>query len=215
VTARAALRPAGIAAAWGAATLTAIVVLGLAIGTVLGHRSFTVMSGSMEPAISTGDIVVTSQISPSQARVGQVVSFRDPTGSKRLITHRVRRIRNDGRSYRFSTKGDANSTLERWTVPADGKIGRVWLRIPKLGYLLAQTRRPVGRIVMVVIPALLLALLELAHIWGPARRRPGTAGGGNVALGQRRPVFEPRRELTDDEWLDAWERLAAPGLKSA
>jgi len=168
--ARTVLRPAGITVFWALATVTVIVVVTLAVAAALGSRSFTVMSGSMEPAIDTGDVIVTSRIAPSEARVGQVVSFRDPSGTKKLITHRVRRIRNDGRSYRFSTKGDANNALERWSVPADGTIGRVWLKIPKVGYALAQTRTPLGRIILVVIPAALLAMLELRHIWRPTRR---------------------------------------------
>ena len=100
----------GITVFWALATVTVIVVVTLAVAAALGSRSFTVMSGSMEPRDQHGDVIVTSRIAPSQARVGQVVSFRDPSGTKKLITHRVRRIRNDGRSYRFSTKGDANNT---------------------------------------------------------------------------------------------------------
>jgi signal peptidase len=205
-----AIRQVVIAAVWGVATLAAIVVATLALATVLGHRSFTVLSGSMEPAISTGDVVMTSQIGPREAKVGQVVSFRDPSGSKRLITHRIRRIRNDGKSYLFTTKGDANNTLERWSVPAHGQIGRVWLRIPKIGYVLAKTRTATGRIFMVVLPAVLLALLELWQIWRPARGRgapaPALAVANHVEPEATRP--RSRRELTDEEWLEAWQPFA-------
>lgn len=177
------LRPAAAAVAWMAITIVAVLLIAFALGAVIGQRSFTVMSGSMEPEIATGDIVVSKRISPGDARVGEVVTFRDPAGSKRLISHRVRRVRNEGTSIRFTTRGDANNTFERWSVPAGGKIGRVWLRIPKLGYVLAQTRTPVARIGLVVIPALLIALIELLRIWRPQaarelparRRKPGPA----------------------------------------
>jgi signal peptidase len=207
---RVVIRQAVITAVWSAATLAAIVLVILALATVLGHRSFTVMSGSMEPAISTGDVVMTSQIRPAEAKVGQVVSFRDPSGSKRLITHRIRRIRNDGKSFLFTTKGDANNTLERWSVPAGGQIGRVWLRIPKIGYVLAKTRTPVGRVLMVVVPAILLALLELWQIWRPARRPGVPAPAMAVAAGSEQRARSPRRrrDLTDDEWLEAWQVFA-------
>jgi signal peptidase len=210
MNAQRAIRQTVIAAVWGAATLAAIIVAVLALATILGHRSFTVLSGSMEPAISTGDVVMTSQIRPSEAKVGQVVSFRDPSGSKRLITHRVRRIRNDGRSYLFTSRGDANNTVERWSVPARGHIGRVWLRIPKIGYVLAKTRTATGRILMVVVPAVLLALLELWQIWRPGRRSgapaPAIAEAGGSPPGEARP--RARRELSDDEWLEAWQPFA-------
>ena len=37
------------------------------------------MSGSMQPAIHTGDVVVDESIAPAEARVGDVVTFKDPT----------------------------------------------------------------------------------------------------------------------------------------
>ncbi len=65
------------------------VVVGLS--TFAGFRSFTVLSGSMEPAISTGDVVVNERVGPLETRPGDVLTFRDPTRQGRLITHRLRR----------------------------------------------------------------------------------------------------------------------------
>jgi signal peptidase len=152
-------------------------VVGFALGLLLaalapfvvGHKTFTVMSGSMEPAIRTGDLVVDERIRPLEARVGDVVSFDEPGPSRRLVTHRVRSVRADGAQVRFVTKGDANNTVERWSAPAAGQIGRVVYRIPKLGYALAYFRTPFARIALLVIPALALAIYELVRLWRPER----------------------------------------------
>jgi signal peptidase len=64
------------------------------------------------------------------------------------------------------TKGDANDTVERWSVPASGHIGRVMLRVPYVGYPLVYAHSRYGLIGLVAIPALLLCLLELRRIWG-------------------------------------------------
>ena len=150
--------------------------LGLLFGTLFaavapqlgGYRSFTVRSGSMTPAIETGDVVVTRSISPLSARVGDVVTFVDPEGTGKLFSHRVQSVRAAGDEVAFVTRGDANTSTEHWRVPADGSIGRVAYRIPKIGYALAWVDSGPARLALVAIPALLLLWTALARIWRPA-----------------------------------------------
>lgn len=128
------------------------------------------MSGSMEPNISTGDLVITMPVAPREAATGDVVTFNDPEQSGRLLTHRVASSAPRGENYSFVTKGDANDNAERWSVPADGRIGRVAFRLPKLGYAMALSRSPGARIALIALPALLLAGFALASIWRPRRK---------------------------------------------
>ena len=67
------------------------------------------------------------------------------------------------------TKGDANNTVQRWSIPADGRVGRVLYRVPRAGYLLAGTRTRYGRIFLLLIPALALGIYELVRVWRPER----------------------------------------------
>jgi signal peptidase len=150
--------------------------IGLLAGTLVaavapqlaGYRSFTVRSGSMTPAIETGDVVVTAPISPLGARVGDVVTFVDPEGTGKLFSHRVQSVRAVGGEVAFVTRGDANTSTERWRVPADGSIGRVAYRIPKVGYALSYIDGAPARLALIAIPALLLLWTALARIWRPA-----------------------------------------------
>lgn len=158
-----------------AAVLVAYAFAGLAIGTavvaggpvLVGMRSFAVLSGSMEPVLSTGDVVVDEPIGPRQVRVGDVVTFADPDHRGRRITHRVRSVRITGARARFVTKGDANDSAERWEMDADGRLGRVLYRVPSVGYLVARLGDPRAKLALIVVPAALLALLELVRIWRP------------------------------------------------
>jgi signal peptidase I len=154
-------------ATWLVVACAAAVAIAVGLPSVLGFKSFTVMSGSMEPAIGTGSVVVERPIAPSEARVGDVVTFKDPEGTGRLITHRVTRVRFSGATASFVTKGDANNNSERWTVPADGSIGRVAYHVPKVGYAMAYAGGRNGRLLLIVLPALLLAAFEIARIWRP------------------------------------------------
>jgi signal peptidase I len=152
-------------------------ILGIAVGVVaafalsipLGYRSLTVLSGSMEPAIHVGDVVMERSLPPAEVRVGDVVTFRDPDDPSTLVTHRVRSVRIHDGQVDVVTKGDANNTVERWTIPVDGRLGVVRARIPRVGFLVVWASGRTGRIALIAIPALLLGVLELIRIWRPRR----------------------------------------------
>jgi signal peptidase len=163
-------RTVAVAALWAALGLGAGLVALAGAPRIVGLQSFPVMSGSMEPAISTGDVVVERRIHPLQARVGDVVTFKD-TARGELVTHRVRSMRTRGAAVAFVTQGDANTGMEHWRVRTGGTIGRVLYHVPRIGYGIVWARRPIGRLILVVFPALLLGVLELARIWGPRSRR--------------------------------------------
>ena len=162
-----------------AAGMIVALMLAAAVPVVFGGRSFSVMSGSMEPNISTGDLVITKAISPRDADTGDIVTFNDPEKQGRLLTHRVASSRPAADNYSFVTKGDANNTVERWSVPAEGTIGQVVFRLPKLGYVLSFTKTPAARMALITIPAVLLAWFALVSIWRPRRKEgpdaPATA----------------------------------------
>jgi signal peptidase len=157
-----------------AAGLALWLVLGLIVGTVLaagtpvlfGLRSFTVMSGSMEPVLDVGDVVVTKPVVATDVRVGDVITFPDEERDE-LVTHRVRSIHLAGSRASIETRGDANDASEHWSVPADGRVGRVAYHLPLVGYALVWTHGRLARLLLIVIPALLLGALELRRIWRP------------------------------------------------
>jgi hypothetical protein len=63
---------------------------------------------------------------------------------------------------------------ERWSVAADGEVGRVVYRVPRAGALLAWSRTPAGRLLVVVLPLALITGLALRRIW----RRPVAGAHG-------------------------------------
>lgn len=168
-----------IARAGGWAVLGAVLALlaAVALPLAFGMRPLTVLSGSMEPAIGTGDVAVVERIDPRSAQIGDVVTFRDPGRGGKLVTHRVRSIHAQRGELRFVTKGDANNSVESWSLSAEGDLSRVRYHVPLAGYVLAWTRTRVGRLAIFVIPLLLLAGYELFRIWRPRRREeaPGEA----------------------------------------
>ncbi len=155
---------------WSVLGFAVVLVLSVMLPNLFGMRDLTVLSGSMEPTIHTGDVVVEHQIPPLDARIGDIVSFKDPEDPSVLITHRVQDIQVQNGIVAFVTKGDANTGVERWKVSADGMIGRVDYHVWHLGYLLFWIRGRMGRVVLVVLPALFLGAYELLRIWRPKKR---------------------------------------------
>jgi signal peptidase len=145
------------------------IALAFTLPLAFDARPLTVLSGSMEPALDTGDISVVKRIAPLDARPGDIVTFEDPDEPGRLITHRVRRMSARGGAVQFETRGDANNASERWQVAASGEISRVIYRIPELGRVLLVARTSSVLPFVLGAALLLLLALELVAIWRPDR----------------------------------------------
>jgi signal peptidase I len=169
----------------------------------LGYRPYTVLSGSMEPAIGTGDLIVAQPIRPIEARVGDVVTFPDPSRGGKRVTHRVRWLHASEGKAHFVTKGDANSAGERWDVPLDDRIGRVVFRIPHLGYLAAWANSPLGRWALLVVPALLLGLSQLVGLWRSRGRSRARSSGREADLHAEHGLARGRRRRGPRDRNDA------------
>ena len=146
--------------------LVAIVALLLIVSTfpIKGnYQLLIVQSGSMEPAIKTGSIVIVKPALTYQ--VGDVITFGAVSKTKIPTTHRIIEIRRQGGRPVYVTKGDANEGEDAQEVPARRVIGKVFFDVPFLGYALAAAKRPVGFAVLIIIPALLLLFGEAKNIF--------------------------------------------------
>jgi signal peptidase I len=155
---------------WAVMIAGAALALLIAGPLVLGDSPHTDLTGSMEPTISPGDVVIDEEIKPMNALVGDIVTFRDPEDQSKLLTHRVVAIRRGGTHLWFTTQGDANNTQEHWRVPARGQIGRVMYTVPWVGHIAVLARTGLGWALLVGIPLLLLAGEELVRIWRPRQQ---------------------------------------------
>jgi signal peptidase I len=133
---------------------------------VFGHPVMTVLSGSMTPAIRTGDVIVDDQVTSTQAthlQVGQIVSFREAAGSTAIITHRIIAVQDHSGQVSYVTKGDANNAPDTSPRPASDVVGVVSHDIPRGGYILADLHHP-------IVVGLLAAAIALCLLAGPLFR---------------------------------------------
>jgi signal peptidase len=144
---------------------------------LIGDRAVVVLSGSMEPVFSPGDVLIERSIEPRQVEIGQVVTFHEP-GTDRMLTHRVRKIEARGAKLVFTTKGDADNGVQRWAINPSGELGQPVGRIPVIGRVVMLTKTPLGLIGIVMVPLLLLAGLEIRRIWRPHETEADSLGRG-------------------------------------
>jgi signal peptidase len=112
----------------------ATTLFSLFVWTVLpfavGWSPSVIVTGSMEPSIAPGDIVVTAPIKPEQLKLGYVIRFRDPSNAHPYLMHRIIEIKDDGN---LVTKGDANQSADSTPVPPSHVTGVARLRVPVIG----------------------------------------------------------------------------------
>jgi signal peptidase len=178
----AAIRQAG---RWvcGTALLAAVMVAMLVLlPSLFGWQRYAIVSGSMTGTYDRGSLVLDEVVPVRDLRVGDVITYLPPRGAgpEHLITHRIHSIENDPSGVRvFRTKGDANTVADPWTFRLDQPTqARVRFGFPHVGRVLwALSRRDV-RMVIIALPALLIALSTLVALWrqlGEAARRAESA----------------------------------------
>jgi signal peptidase len=125
--------------------LMTMVVLAL-LAPHFGWRADTVLSGSMEPALPVGCVQVTKPVEPAEIKVGDIITFRSPTNGK-LMSHRVAAVE-EGESYQFRTKGDANEDVDPYLVPSENVVGRVCFKVAHVGRVVEYLKSPLGFIML-------------------------------------------------------------------
>ena len=130
---------------------------------LLGYQVYTVISGSMEPQYSVGDLLYVKKVDPTTVKVNDPITF---ILNEELVvaTHRVVEI--DADSQHFYTKGDANETVDAAPVHFNNLIGVPKFSIPKLGYVSDFVQHSPGMYITIGIGIVLILLVFLPDLLG-------------------------------------------------
>src|SRR3990167_5952476 len=140
-----------------------IVLLLFALFPIKGNYQIKIVkSGSMEPSIRVGSIVV---IKPSSNyTVGDVITFGKDTKTDIPTTHRIVSSRAQDGVILFTTKGDTNEDKDTNEIRQSDVNGRVLFDVPYFGYIIDLARKPLGFIVLIIIPTLIVVYDEVVKI---------------------------------------------------
>ena len=122
--------------------------LPVTVARIRGHEVYSVVSGSMEPAIPVGSVLFVEPAAPETVEEGDVIAFRSG-GS--VVSHRV--VRNRVVEGEFITKGDANREEDMNPVKYSELVGVVARHYPVMGHLLFLYTSSVGKVYMVCLAA--------------------------------------------------------------
>jgi signal peptidase len=132
------------------------------------YKIFAVESGSMEPAIKTGAVVI---IKPSDNyQKGDVITVQDPANPKNTLTHRIFEVKENNGSVSYITKGDANNGPDIEERLKSNVLGKVIFSIPLLGYPIGFAKTSTGLIILIIIPATLIIYSEIISIKNETKR---------------------------------------------
>ena len=119
----------------GAAALVWYFVLALLVVSrlfplVAGWSPVVITSGSMQPHIQPGDVVIYQPSDGIGLAPGTVVTFVDPANPDGLVTHRIEAVNADGS---YVTKGDANRLSDSTAIAPESIEGVGKLVVPLAG----------------------------------------------------------------------------------
>ena len=136
------------------------IVTFLSVFDIAGLKILNVQSGSMEPSILAGSTIVIKGAQSYQANdiiTFNQTSIKDDQYHQIVTTHRV--VGKNGEE--FITKGDANLVEDSYKVHGEDIIGKVIITIPFLGYLSSFSKTPLGFVVLIMLPGLLIIINEV------------------------------------------------------
>ena len=134
---------------------------------LIGFKCYNVISGSMEPTYSVGDLLYVKSVDMGDIKVGDPITF---VLNEDLVvaTHRVVRI--DTENKRFYTKGDANDIEDSEPVHYNNIIGVPKFAVPKLGYVSDFVQNPPGLYITIGAGAVLIILVFLPDMLGKKKK---------------------------------------------
>lgn len=130
--------------------ILSIVLLLAIIGILIGIRPMVIMSGSMEPELSTGSLCfVNTKASFGKVEEGDIITYKLLEGK---VTHRAVEITDKG----IITKGDANRVNDLGAVTEDTFYGKVFFNIPYAGYCLHFVKRNLVAFILIILGLILM-----------------------------------------------------------
>jgi signal peptidase I len=130
-------------------------ILGQSLATLNGYAVLEVVSGSMEPTIHVGDLIIIDT-KESEIKENDIVTFTDIDGS--FVTHRVISIKDD----QMVTRGDNNNSNDP-VSSLDTVVGKYLFKLSGLGILLSSLKNPFVMFMIFVVGLLICYYLSLDH----------------------------------------------------
>lgn len=139
--------------------------------SMFGYRYYVVLTPSMEPELSVGDVVVVKLSNADEINEGDVITFNPSSENDAYLTHRVTQVLEDYQGTGvtcFRTKGDANDTEDSFLIDSSRLIGKEAFHIPGIGYIIRFVQLKWYFVIPLVI--MIFVFLELIKVYLSSNR---------------------------------------------
>ena len=125
---------------------------------IMGIKPFIVLTGSMEPNIKTGDLVLVKEVDIEQLKEGDIIAFRH-TEEDVVLIHRIVGKETQEEKIILRTKGDNNQTEDKYNVDCEKIEGIYIMRFEQIGTIAMFIRSPEGLVISI------LAIISIFFLW--------------------------------------------------
>lgn len=141
------------------------------VPNILGYKALTVLTGSMEPKLKPGDLVILQSIDPVAVKIDDVITYKNTQNT--MVTHRVVDLNVKEGETLFETKGDANNVKDAELVQSEQLVGSLLFSIPIAGYLVNFLKSPMGLILLMILPFLYLSIGVFNILFNNKKKQDG------------------------------------------
>ena len=122
---------------------------------IMGYRFLTVLTGSMEPELNVGSLILVKEIPLNDLKVEDIITYKTQNNGS-LVTHRIVKINDNGS---LISKGDANNTEDIGEIKESQIQGKVIFSISKMGEVLLYLKQNI-----IIVIAILIIILFAPEI---------------------------------------------------
>jgi len=160
------------------AAIIALTVLALLLGvsgidrqnpkSILGFRSFIVLSPSMVPTFDEGSLIIIKETALNKLQIGDIITYKPLKDDDTLLTHRIVKISGEAPNALIVTRGDANNIDDPNPVSPDTILGKTVFHMNGLGSFIVNLRTPPGIAAMIGVIA--VGLFLIPYLLAPRKK---------------------------------------------
>lgn len=124
-----------------------------------GYKPLVVLTGSMEPYIKPGDMILVRNTNIDNINVEDIITYSIDENT--YITHRVKDKILKNKKVVLKTQGDANNEADNLEIHEEMLIGKVRFIMPKAGYAIQFVKSFKGFVLLVMLPVFILLAEQL------------------------------------------------------
>ncbi len=118
------------------------------IPNLFGYKAFSILSGSMEPTLHIGDMIIIKETNSEELKTNDIITFMEEGSA---VTHRIVEIVYEDGKISYKTKGDANNANDSELVKAENIQGKYVGKIGKIGGLITKAKNTTTLVIIVII----------------------------------------------------------------